>query len=252
MSAAIASLFSRHGNAFQALSAQATAFHHQFVQALKAGAGAYASTEAANASSMLQQVLKGGQAAQLASWAQTLENLPALPGQFVTTAATGINQWANNILTTIFGTPATPAIPATQNPTFTGTPSLATRIEVAALPVFLKPFENLFGFGTGLQLLSASPLVSSSPPRILTGLLGETVQQSTYDGMTVLQITPAHPDGMYVVGLHGGAYVLQPTILHWLDYTVTAYQTGATLEVPLYPLAGHGGTAGTVAPKRRA
>ena len=249
VSAAIASLFSSHGKAFQALSAQAAAFHDQFVQALKAGAGAYASTEAANASSMLQQVLKGGQVAQLASWGQTLENLPALPGRLGRTAASGINQWANNIVTNIFGTPATPAIPATQNPTFTGTPSLATRIEVAALPVFLKPFENLFGFGTGLQLLSASPIISTSPPRILTWLLGETVQQSTYDGMTVLQITPAHPDGMYVVALHGGAYVLQPTILHWLDYTVTAYQTGATLEVPLYPLAGHGGTAGTVVPE---
>jgi PE family len=49
VSAAIASLFSSHGEAFQALSAQAAAFHAQFVQALNAGAGAYASTEAANA-----------------------------------------------------------------------------------------------------------------------------------------------------------------------------------------------------------
>ncbi len=49
VSAAIASLFSGHGKVFQALSAQAAAFHSQFVQALHAGAGAYASTEAANA-----------------------------------------------------------------------------------------------------------------------------------------------------------------------------------------------------------
>jgi hypothetical protein len=49
VSAAIASLFSSHGKAFQALSAQAAALHSQFVQALNAGAGAYASTEAANA-----------------------------------------------------------------------------------------------------------------------------------------------------------------------------------------------------------
>ena len=120
VSAAIASLFSRHGKAFQALSAQAAAFHDQFVQALRAGAGAYASTETTNTSPMLQQVLKGGQVAQLASWGQTLENLPALSGQFVRTAAAGINQWANNIVTNIFGTPATPAIPATQNPSFHG------------------------------------------------------------------------------------------------------------------------------------
>ena len=49
VSAAVASLFSGHGQAFQALGAQAAAFHDQFVQALNAGAGAYASTEADSA-----------------------------------------------------------------------------------------------------------------------------------------------------------------------------------------------------------
>src|ERR1700741_2470089 len=49
VSAAIAALFSAHGQGFQALGAQAAAFHAQFVQALNVGAGAYASTEAANA-----------------------------------------------------------------------------------------------------------------------------------------------------------------------------------------------------------
>ena len=47
-----------------------------------------------------------------------------------------------------------------------------------------------------------------------------------------------------MVAIHGGAYALQPLILHWLNYTVMANQTGATIEVPIYPLAGHGGTAG--------
>src|SRR5689334_19257257 len=50
VSAAVASLFSSHGQAFQALSAQAAAFHDQFVRSLSAGAGMYAATEAANAS----------------------------------------------------------------------------------------------------------------------------------------------------------------------------------------------------------
>ena len=237
VSTAIASLFSGHAQQYQALSAQAVAFHDQFVQILNSGARLYASTEAANASPMLQQALKGAQA-QVALW---------VPGP-VRALAAGFNQWANNVVTNIFGSPATPPIPATKNPTFAGTPSLATRIEVAVLPA-LKPFEDLIGFSTGLQLLSASPLVSTSPPRILTWLLGETVHQSTYDGLTVVQITPAHPDGKYVVAIHGGAYALQPLILHWLNYTVMAYQTGATIEVPIYPLAGQGGTAGTVVPE---
>ncbi len=50
VSAAVASLFSGHAQAYQALSTQATAFHAQFVQALNGAGGLYAATEAANAS----------------------------------------------------------------------------------------------------------------------------------------------------------------------------------------------------------
>ena len=50
VSAAIAALFSVHGQGFQALSARAAGFHAQFVQALNSAGGAYAATEAANAS----------------------------------------------------------------------------------------------------------------------------------------------------------------------------------------------------------
>src|SRR5271157_1429297 len=48
VSAAVAAVFSAHGEGFQALGAQAAAFHEQFVQALTAGAGSYVSAEAAN------------------------------------------------------------------------------------------------------------------------------------------------------------------------------------------------------------
>jgi hypothetical protein len=48
VSAAIAAVFSAHGEGFQALGARAAAFHAQFVQALTAGAGSYAGAEAAN------------------------------------------------------------------------------------------------------------------------------------------------------------------------------------------------------------
>ena len=49
VSAAVASLFSEHGQAFQALGAQVSAFHGEFVQALSSGGLTYAATEAANA-----------------------------------------------------------------------------------------------------------------------------------------------------------------------------------------------------------
>src|ERR1700739_3588234 len=53
VSAAIASLFSAHGQGFQALSAQAQAFHSEFVNLMNAGAGAYLSTEITNAEQVL-------------------------------------------------------------------------------------------------------------------------------------------------------------------------------------------------------
>lgn len=46
VSTQIASMFSAHAAGYQQLSAQAAAFHEQFVQALTAGAGTYASAEA--------------------------------------------------------------------------------------------------------------------------------------------------------------------------------------------------------------
>ncbi len=55
VSTAIASLFSGHAAEFQALSAQAAAFHDQFVRALSTSAGRYAGGEAANAT-LLQQL----------------------------------------------------------------------------------------------------------------------------------------------------------------------------------------------------
>ena len=56
VSAAIAAVFSAHGQRFQALGAQAAAFHEQFVQALTAGAESYFGAEAASAWLMQQAV----------------------------------------------------------------------------------------------------------------------------------------------------------------------------------------------------
>ncbi|KAA1245683.1 PE family protein [Mycobacterium simiae] len=56
VSQAVAALFSARAQTYQAVSAQAGAFHAQFMQALIAGADSYAITEAANASP-LQQLL---------------------------------------------------------------------------------------------------------------------------------------------------------------------------------------------------
>lgn len=52
VSASIAHLFSRYAGGYQALAGQASVFHQQFMQQLKASAGSYASIEAANAASL--------------------------------------------------------------------------------------------------------------------------------------------------------------------------------------------------------
>ncbi len=53
VSAAIAALFGAHGQAYQALSAQAAALHAQFVQSLNSASGAYAAAETANVEQQL-------------------------------------------------------------------------------------------------------------------------------------------------------------------------------------------------------
>ncbi|SPM31289.1 PE-PGRS family protein PE_PGRS58, partial [Mycobacterium terramassiliense] len=61
VSAAISAVSGDVGKEFQALSAQAAAFHSQFVQALNGGGFAYEATEAANASPLqtLEQDILG-------------------------------------------------------------------------------------------------------------------------------------------------------------------------------------------------
>ncbi len=56
VSTEIASLFSSHGRGFQRLSAQAAAFHEQFVQSLGASANAYAAAEAGVAQTLRNAV----------------------------------------------------------------------------------------------------------------------------------------------------------------------------------------------------
>ena len=168
-------------------------------------------------------------------------------------AATGITQAANILATDIFGSPPGAPIPATHGAIFTGTPSLATKYQIGSL-FALKDVAGYLPPNLDTQLSRVTGALfslefSNTPPKFLPLLLGETVQHTTFDGMPVLQITPAHPSGHYVVALPGGDYSLEPSFFHWLDYTLMANQTGATIEVPFYPLVQQGGTAGVVVPE---
>ena len=105
VSAAIAAVFSAHGQGFQALGAQAAAFHEQFVQALTAGAGSYVGAEAGN----LAAFAAANPAQTIGQDLTNLINAPfaALTGCSLigngASGATGITQAANKLATNIFG-----------------------------------------------------------------------------------------------------------------------------------------------------
>ncbi len=76
VSASIAHLFSQHAEDYQAVAGQAAAFHKQFIQNLNASARSYASTEAANTSSLRPLGASTGSHASASAGAQTdLSNL---------------------------------------------------------------------------------------------------------------------------------------------------------------------------------
>ncbi|MGA9674669.1 MAG: PE family protein, partial [Mycobacterium sp.] len=90
VSAAIASLFSSHGQQFQAISAQAAAFQSQFVQSLSGAGSSYALAEAANASP-LQAVVQGAQSLAVFSPVKDLTGRPLVGNGANGAPGTGAN-----------------------------------------------------------------------------------------------------------------------------------------------------------------
>lgn len=82
VSVAVSGLFSAYAAEFQALSAQAAAFHEQFVRLLNGGAAAYLSTEIANAEQTLVNAVNAP--------AQTLLGRPLIPAGGSSTGGQGV------------------------------------------------------------------------------------------------------------------------------------------------------------------
>lgn len=117
VSASIAALFDAHSQVYQALSAQAAAFHSQFVQLMNGGALQYAVTEAANTTPLQSAAGPASVAAQL----------PAVSGA-------------------VGGSPSPVQPAASSAPAPAGTPAAAAQPEAApqtsagpALPVSARP-----------------------------------------------------------------------------------------------------------------
>ncbi|NTY63089.1 alpha/beta hydrolase fold domain-containing protein [Mycolicibacterium sphagni] len=132
---------------------------------------------------------------------------------------------------------AEPVPTATNSVTYTAPPTLGDQITLASLR-FLRVVSNVIGIDLYGQIGKA--MASANPPSFLLG--GLTATKTTYttaEGAEwkVWEFTPPDPSGKAVVAIHGGGFILQPILLHWIDYTNMARDTGATVIVPMYPLA---------------
>jgi hypothetical protein len=94
VSAAMSAMFGNFGREFQWLSAQAQAFHAEFVSLMNAGAGAYVSTEVANAEQAVANAINAPAEAILGS--------PLLPGGVGASAAQSVSA-ASGLLGGILG-----------------------------------------------------------------------------------------------------------------------------------------------------
>jgi triacylglycerol lipase len=128
--------------------------------------------------------------------------------------------------------------------TFSGQPHGHNSVAVSVLRG-VGAVTDFLGIDFGTQI---APLVASDHPPSFT-MSGLNVQRNDIAGEPVWVIRSQTPSGKYVVALHGGAYVVQPTINHWSAYGALARRTHATVIVPVYPLASTPqGRAQTVIP----
>ena len=129
-------------------------------------------------------------------------------------------------------------VPTVQNSlTYTPPPNLIDEIT----EFIQKTAGQVLGlFGLNFSGLVGSLMQSEDPPFFLTlGLTAQQTQDEISPGNVwkVWELQPPNPTGKAVVAIHGGGFILQPSLLQWIDYTDMARATGATVIVPLYPLS---------------
>jgi acetyl esterase/lipase len=121
--------------------------------------------------------------------------------------------------------------------TYTPPPTIIYQLTVASL----RLVRDITGFfGIPWVAVFSRTITSADPPFFLTWGLNAhktEVEVSPGDVWKVWEFEPPNPTGATVIALHGGGAIFQPNILHWIDYTQMAKETGATVLVPLYPLA---------------
>ena len=183
VSAAIASLLSNHAQHYQALNAQAAAFHSQFTNLLNAGAGSYLSAEIANTQAAgtggIGQFLGGGLLSVYNGASNQYLELPLDAAGSVITATSALGQGGQAYVTALQAGNSTAATAALANippsvwnaflyrryPVSIQLPGSVTGVQSVALTI---PFG---GLPTPLQPVTVDVSTSLIPPIIVpTGL----------------------------------------------------------------------------------
>lgn len=162
-----------------------------------------------------------------------------------------------------------PARPHPQRSAFSSSTTLSTTPSLTKPPVPHANWAGERGLFTGRSTLVSAVLVtairklntlpvdgvsalhggvfSPEPPWYVTG--GLDVTQSRSENMPVWTFQPTTASAKTVIAVHGGGYVNDPSIFHWLTYAAMATTTKAVVVVPMYSLVPQGGTAMHAVPR---
>lgn len=112
--------------------------------------------------------------------------------------------------------------------------SLAMQAATLAIKARGKPLANPDAFRSGI-LKRTYPSPAEIPTRMQKAL---NVREDTLDGRKVITLTPkSGASRWHIVYNHGGAYVNDMVGPHWDIVNALIDATGATVIVPIYPLA---------------
>jgi hypothetical protein len=178
VSVAIASLFGNFGQEFQAVSAQAQAFHQQFVSLLNAGASAYAGAEAANAAQTvlgggISESLGGAVAGEIQAGAQAISNAIAASPIGLGSLPTG---GASALMSGIGSFGATVAAPyqALVSDTVTNLQAIGGTVTANPFPFLHQLVNNQIFYGQEIAtaIQNAPTALANLPATIQAGLQG--------------------------------------------------------------------------------
>lgn len=127
--------------------------------------------------------------------------------------------------------------PAAGSLTYTAPPNIIDQVTVFGLRI-LRTVSTVIGVDLFAEFNKL--LISKSPPFFLTfGLHARQTEVELSDGTSwqVWEFQPPEPSGRTVIAVHGSGFIYEPNLMQWYDYTSMARDTGATVLVPIYPLA---------------